>query len=140
MKYEAWTILYAQFYTVCKLSLGGRYRSDDVICQRKWKLSLFPPSCERRCYILIFPPTHFPPRKNEYILVFPPERSVYTHFSGGEISVYTHFSGGKTQYILIFSGRKMSMGEKWVCNTGSKYVWTIPLKSTKGIEIVMLFT
>ena len=46
------------------------------------------------------------------------ENSVYTHFSGGEISVYTHFSGGKTEYILIFPGRKMSMGEKLVCNTG----------------------
>jgi hypothetical protein len=27
-----------------------------------------------------------------------------------------------------------------VVNAVSKYVWTIPLKSTKGIEIVMLFT
>jgi hypothetical protein len=44
-----------------------------------------------RCYILIFPPTHFSPRKNEYILVFSPERSVYTHFSPR-----------KDQYILIF--------------------------------------
>jgi hypothetical protein len=35
--------------------------------------------------------THFPPRKNEYILVFPPERSVYTHFPPR-----------KDQYILIF--------------------------------------
>ena len=44
-----------------------------------------------RCYILIFPPTHSSPRKNEYILVFPLERSVYTHFSPR-----------KDQYILIF--------------------------------------
>jgi hypothetical protein len=45
----------------------------------------------------------------------------------GENSVYTNFSGGKSQYILIFperklsiysfSGGKMSMGEKWVCNS-----------------------
>ena len=57
------------------------------------------------------------------------ENSVYTHFSVGEISVYTYFSGGKTEYILIFPGRKMSMGEKWVCNTEStissdQYNWS----------------
>ena len=59
-----------------------------------------------RCYILIFPPTHVSPRKNEYILAFPPERSAYTHFSSPERSVYTHLSpwflGGKSEYILKF--------------------------------------
>ena len=39
--------------------------------------------------------THFPPRKNEYILVFPPERSVYIHLS-------PWFLGGKSEYILKF--------------------------------------
>jgi hypothetical protein len=34
------------------------------------------------------------------------------------VLTHTWFSGGKIQYILIFPGRKMSMGEKWVCNTG----------------------
>jgi hypothetical protein len=53
-------------------------------------------------------------------LVFRGENSVYTHFSGGgEISVYTHFSGGKTEYILIFPWKQMSIGKKWVCNTGT---------------------
>jgi hypothetical protein len=50
--------------------------------------------------------THFPPRKNEYILVFPPERSVYTHFPPGKISIYSSFPlifrGGKSEYILKF--------------------------------------
>ena len=48
-----------------------------------------------RCYILIFPPSHSSPRKNEYILVFPPERSVYTHLS-------PWFLRGKSEYILKF--------------------------------------
>ena len=59
-----------------------------------------------RCYILIFPPTHFSPRKNEYILVFPPERSVYTHFSPRKdqyILIFPpDFWGGKSEYILKF--------------------------------------
>ena len=60
--------------------LWGKAINQSVLM--KWKY---------RCYILIFPPTHFSPRKNEYILVFSPERAVYTHFSPR-----------KDQYILIF--------------------------------------
>jgi hypothetical protein len=54
-----------------------------------------------RCYILIFPPTHFSPRKNEYILVFPRKDQYILIFPPGKISIYSSFP-------LFF------MGEIWV--------------------------
>ena len=81
----------------------------------KWHLNIFlvaPNLCVikrqnmYRCYILIFPPTHFSPRKNEYILVFPPGKISIYSFSPPERSVYTHLSpwflGRKSEYILKF--------------------------------------
>ena len=55
-----------------------------------------------------FPPTHFFPRKNEYILVVPPEKWVYTSFSPGKISIYSFFPPERSVYNhlspLIFRG------------------------------------
>ena len=70
------------------LGMGGGYHESQI---NKYGCIVNIIFHERRCYILIFPPTHSSPRKNEYILVFPPERSVYIHFSPR-----------KDQYILIF--------------------------------------
>jgi hypothetical protein len=74
-------------------------------CVKKFLWDFVPDTDQCRCYILIFPPTHFSPRKNEYILVFPPERSVYTHFPPGKISIYSSFPlifRGKSEFLLKF--------------------------------------
>ena len=53
-----------------------------------------------RCYILIFPHTHFSPRKNEHMLSFPPGKmSIYWDYPP-EKWVYTEFSPRKSKYVL----------------------------------------
>jgi hypothetical protein len=45
-----------------------------------------------RCYILIFPHTHFSPRKNEYILSFSPRKmSIDWDFPPRDMSIYGSF-------------------------------------------------
>jgi hypothetical protein len=86
-----WSLSFPNKYKTCIQSGHGIKipRNSDVTGKKLL-------TDDRRCYILIFPPTHSSPRKNEYILVFPPERSVYTHLSPlifrGEIWVYTEVS------------------------------------------------
>ena len=77
-------------------------------------------------------------------MIFTIDFGTHTWFSEGKIQYILIFPGGKSQYILIFPGEKlpgkMSMVEKWVCNTGTRYfyppeIYIVPAEITEPPKI-----
>ena len=101
------TIVYFYWKTVICIYACGKCRAQFMLpnSSRRLFINMYiydgKVSHMNRCYILIFPPTHFSgdtsfyPGKISIYSFFPPERSVYTHLS-------PWFLGGKSEYILKF--------------------------------------